>query len=91
MLMNLQVNSDTLRHWELQLRLHYVLQFFSRNSVETITLSWVVGTLFLWLSDPSDFRTLPFISSHPSKISIDVNVLGVTHAPYLPETPYSFY
>lgn len=22
------VNSDTLRHWKLQLRLHYVLQFF---------------------------------------------------------------
>lgn len=22
------VNSDTLKHWELQLRLHYVLQFF---------------------------------------------------------------
>lgn len=39
---------------------------------------------------PSDSRTLPFISSPPSKISSDVNVLGDTHAPHLPETPYSF-
>lgn len=56
--------------------------------MEAITLSWVVGTLFLWL--PVTPELFPSFQAPLSKISSDVNVLGVTHAPHLPETPFSF-